>query len=90
MKIMAILLTLTIMGKMELNETEIDITIDGSNFKDALLASLHSQVEFLKQIIKEKDQQIEESNLHIRTLLTRESDIYNLWGYKLCAINRQI
>ena len=41
-------------------------TLDASNFKDALLASLYSQVEFLKQAIKEKDQQIEESKLHIR------------------------
>ena len=62
------------------NEAEIkpiDKSIDMNNFKDNLLASLYSQVEYLKHIIQIKDNQIEESNLHIRALLTRESDIYN-------------
>ena len=59
-----------------MDETKIDITnetdeaLDASNFKDALLASLYTQVEFIKQVIKEKDKEIDESNLHIRTLLT--------------------
>ena len=43
-------------------ETEFSITndidgntIDASKFKDALLAYLYSQVEFLKQVIEEKE-----------------------------------
>ena len=39
------------------------------DFKDALLASLYSQVEFLRK-------EIEEKNLFIRTLLMRENDVY--------------
>ena len=40
------------------------------NDKDALLASLYSQVTFLKN-------EIEEKNLFIRTLMLRENDVYN-------------
>ena len=49
--------------------------INSNDFKDSLLASLYTQLEFLKQIIVEKDHQLEECNLHIRALLTRESDV---------------
>ena len=45
---------------IETQEAAIDVT---ENFKDALMASLYSQVEFLKN-------EIEEKNLVIRTLLT--------------------
>lgn len=43
------------------------------NFKDALLASLYSQVEFLRS-------EIEEKNLLIHTLIIRDSDIYDKDG----------
>ena len=40
------------------------------SYKDALLASLYSQVEFLRN-------ELEEKNLLIRTLIIKESDVYN-------------
>lgn len=40
------------------------------NYKDALLASLYSQVNFLRQ-------EIEEKNLMIRTLMIRDHEVYN-------------
>ena len=46
------------------------ILIDSTDFKDALLASLYTQVEFLKNQLEEKD-------LLIRTLIMKENDIYN-------------
>ena len=52
--------------------------IDTSDFKDSLLASLYSQVEFLKQVIVEKDRQIEEGNMHIRAFLSGDINIYNV------------
>ena len=55
-----------------------DLKINSNDFKDNLLASLYSQVEFLKNMIMEKDRQLEESNLHIRALLTKECDIYDI------------
>ena len=45
-------------------------TTSGNDFKMSLLASLYSQVEFLLA-------EIEEKNLLIRTLLIKESDVYN-------------
>ena len=49
----------------------IDCTLNTKdNFKDALLAALYSQVEFLRNELNEK-------NLLIRTLIIRESDVYN-------------
>ena len=51
----------------------IDMYIDMSpvdiNFKDALLTSLYSQIEFLKT-------ELEEKKLFIRTLLLRENEVY--------------
>ena len=41
-----------------------------TDFKDALLASLYSQVEFLRG-------ELEEKNLLIRTLIIKESEVYN-------------
>ena len=46
------------------------IPMDSPDFKDALLAILYSQVEFLKNQIEEKD-------LLIRALFIKENDIYN-------------
>ncbi len=62
------------------SDTEIDIVnavkedndsklIDTTDFKDALLASLYAQVEFLRNQIEEKD-------LLIRTLIINENDVY--------------
>ena len=49
----------------------IDCTLNTQdNYKDALLAALYSQVEFLRNELNEK-------NLLIRTLIIRESDVYN-------------
>ena len=48
---------------------KISTPIDTTDFKDALLASLYTQVEFLKNQIEEKD-------LLIRTLVIKENDIY--------------
>ena len=49
----------------------IDCTLNAKdNYKDALLAALFSQVEFLRNELNEK-------NLLIRTLIIRESDVYN-------------
>lgn len=56
------------------NEFYSDNSFDRNNFKDALLANLYSQVEFLKQQIGEKD-------LLIRTLIIKESDVYNQGSY---------
>ena len=47
---------------MEINKEVIDV-IDTNNFKDALLASLYSQVEYLRD-------ELHETNTHIRTLLS--------------------
>ena len=55
-----------------------DLKNNSNDFKDNLLASLYSQVEFLKNMIMEKDRQLEESNLHIRALLTKECDIHDI------------
>ena len=44
-----------------------------SDYKDALLASLYSQVEFLKQ-------ELEEKNLLIRTLIIKESEVYKYYA----------
>lgn len=49
---------------IEIQEADIDVT---GNFKDALMASLYSQVEFLKN-------EIEEKNLVIRILLTENKE----------------
>ena len=49
--------------------------INTTDFKDSLLASLYSQVEFLRQVIVEKDHQIKDCNIHINALLAREVDI---------------
>ena len=57
-------------NSIDSNDNEIKSLIDTENFKDALLASLYSQVEFLGTQIEEKD-------LLIRTLIIKESDIYN-------------
>ena len=61
---------------MDINDDEeivskhgIDININ-KNYKDALLASLYSQIEFLRK-------ELEEKNLLIRTLLINEGDVYN-------------
>ena len=40
------------------------------NYKDAILVSLYSQLDFLKNELKEK-------NLPIHTLIIREPDVYN-------------
>ena len=50
------------------NEKNIGLPIDDEHFKNALLASLYSQVEFLKSQLEEKD-------LLIRTLIIRDQDI---------------
>ena len=55
------------------NDTEIILekTIDVNDYKDSLLASLYSQVEFLRNELNEK-------NLLIRTLIIRDREInYN-------------
>ena len=52
----------------DINEKRVNI--DQNDMKDSLLASLYSQVEFLRS-------EIEEKNLFIRTLLIRESDYEN-------------
>ena len=49
-------------GNMEINKDFIDV-MDTNNFKDALLASLYSQVEYLRD-------ELHETNTHIRTLLS--------------------
>ena len=55
---------------MNTNDNALKSLIDTENFKDALLASLYSQVEFLRTQIVEKD-------LLIRSLIIKESDIFN-------------
>ena len=51
------------------NRDGIDINVN-ENYKDALLASLYSQIEFLRK-------ELEEKNFLIRTLLIKEGDVYN-------------
>ena len=55
--------------RKNISELHIESPIDTNDFKDALLASLYSQVEFLKSQIEEKD-------LLIRSLLIKEADVY--------------
>ena len=54
------------------SDTEIELytkgKFDTNDFKDALLASLYSQVEFLKG-------ELEEKNLLIHTLIINEADV---------------
>ena len=49
-------------------EPKLDFCMD--NYKDALLASLYSQLDFLKN-------ELDEKNLLIRTLIIKEADVYN-------------
>ena len=55
------------------SDTELNVInaeVDTSNYKDSLLASLYSQVEFLRH-------ELEEKNILIRTLIIRDKDHYN-------------
>ena len=75
------------------SETELDIEIESENtnpvdstdFKDALLASLYSQVEFLRNELSEK-------NLLIRALVIRcgESENFNPRGNSSCRSDSKI
>ena len=62
--------------EMDINDEEDIVNRDGidinvnENYKDALLASLYSQIEFLRN-------ELEEKNFLIRTLLIKEGDVYN-------------
>ena len=49
-------------------EPKLDFCID--NYKNALLASLYSQLDFLKK-------ELDEKNLLVRTLIIKEADVYN-------------
>ena len=52
----------------EITKSIFSKSINMENFKDALLASLYSQIEFLRNQIDEKD-------LLIRTLIINEKDV---------------
>ena len=52
--------------------------INTNDFKDNLLASMYSQLEFLKQVIVKKDHQLKELSHHIRALLLREANVYDV------------
>ena len=55
---------------MNINDNALKSLIDTAHLKESFLASLYSQVEFLRTQIVEKD-------LLIRSLIIKESDIFN-------------
>ena len=69
---------ISIINVNDYNDATKDIPTHNKNnttdFKNNLLASLYSQVEFLRQVIVEKDHQIKDCNMHINVLLAREVD----------------